>query len=62
MEGPLGVLAAGPSSGSMTFADLIERYFANPETSAALSAKTLHHYRGYLNFYIAPYLGGRSVR
>jgi integrase len=48
--------------GSMTVNQLIERYFADAETSGALSAKTLHHYRDYLNFYIAPYLGERSVR
>jgi integrase len=48
--------------GAMTVTDLIERYFVDAETSGALSAKTLHHYRDYLNFYIAPYLGERSVR
>jgi hypothetical protein len=48
--------------GSMTVSDLIERYLVDAETSGALSAKSLHHYRDYVKYYIAPYLGERSVR
>jgi hypothetical protein len=48
--------------GSMTVSDLIERYLVDAETSGELSAKSLHHYRDYVKYYIAPYLGERSVR
>jgi hypothetical protein len=47
---------------TMTVNQLIERYFRRRRDAGMLSAKSLHHYRDYLNFYIAPYLGDRSVR
>ncbi len=48
--------------GSMTVNALIEAYFADAAASGALAQKSLHHYRDYLNFYIAPYLGDRLIR